>query len=187
MDKEIVLKWVNPTSSNFKEIIINRSLTDFPEGIEDGETVYRDNYPLFKDEDIERNKEYYYRIMVEDFNGNITAGETIKVDSEPFQLIDLELKNENWREVLPEEITIAAGEEYYIEAVGYIEDDEHSREHVSVAPDWTTADAEVADLKYIKGESTYIEAVKPGETIIKAELDPAFGEVTEAQIRVIVE
>ncbi|TDP83061.1 hypothetical protein C7957_1456 [Halanaerobium saccharolyticum] len=187
MDKEIVLKWVNPTSNNFKQVIINRSLTDFPEGIDDGETVYQDNFPLFKDEDIERNKEYYYRIMVEDFNGNITPGETIKVDSEPFQLIDLELKNENWREVLPEQITINAGEEYFIEAIGYIEHDEYSRENVSVAPDWTTTDAEVADLKYKKGESTYIEAVKPGETIIKAELDPAFGEVTEAQIKVIVE
>jgi hypothetical protein len=112
MDQKIVLKWVNPASNNFKEIIINRSLTDFPEGIDDGETVYRDNYPLFKDEDIERNQEYFYRIMVKDFNGNITAGKTIKIDSEPFQLIDLLFKDENCEE-LTEEITLKAGEDFY--------------------------------------------------------------------------
>mgnify|MGYP000423853896 CR=1 FL=1 len=80
-DKQIILRWINPSQESFEKIHIVKKESKFPKNIEDGKKVYEDTFPVFFDKNIEENKTYYYRIFVENSSGDISNGKEISVVS----------------------------------------------------------------------------------------------------------
>lgn len=82
---KVVLKWTNPTDTDFKEIIIVKNDVRTPISITDGTRIY-DGAPIKQYSDIRQtdvSSLYYYKIFTVDEEGNISNGIVCTV-SPPF-------------------------------------------------------------------------------------------------------
>ena len=78
-EKDIALRWINPTDSDFAGIIITRSTTTFPKDSQDGILVFKGLATSFNDADVVDNTTYYYLISTYDKAGNISKGAYLAV------------------------------------------------------------------------------------------------------------
>ncbi len=70
----ITLQWVNPTDSDFNEVVVIRKANSPPADKNDGERVYEGFEPMYCDTDTAIGTTYYYRIMTVDYSGNYSTG-----------------------------------------------------------------------------------------------------------------
>jgi len=77
----VVLRWVNPSITDFIKTIVVRKEGSAPTAIEDGEIVYSGRAPIFKDQNVETGKSYYYLVIVEDAEGRRSEGQQINIIS----------------------------------------------------------------------------------------------------------
>lgn len=61
----ISLTWEAPTSQYFRQVILVRSTTEFPQVPEDGLEVYRGQFEKYLDSDVTANQIYYYSLFVD--------------------------------------------------------------------------------------------------------------------------
>jgi len=61
----ISLSWDAPTSAYFRQVILVRSTTAFPEEPEDGDEIYRGQYENYLDSDVVAGQVYYYSLFVD--------------------------------------------------------------------------------------------------------------------------
>lgn len=73
-DGAIRLGWKNPKDLDFESVRIVRSDKFFPNGINDGKTVYEGRAESFVDSDVENGKTYYYAAFAKDASGNWSSG-----------------------------------------------------------------------------------------------------------------
>lgn len=79
MDNQIILRWINPNQKSFEKVILVRKLNSSPENINDGKQVYKGNFPIYFDKEIASNKEYFYKIFVENSTGRLSDGKTLNI------------------------------------------------------------------------------------------------------------
>ena len=73
-EKDITLKWENPSDLDFKAIRIMRSENFYPAGPLDGKLVYEGTAQQIIDSELEKGKQYYYSIFSRDETGNYSSG-----------------------------------------------------------------------------------------------------------------
>lgn len=80
-EEEIILRWKNYRTEDFKGVRIIRSDRFYPIDIYDGKLIWEGDISSVVDSSIELNKTYYYTIFSRDKNGNYFRGPVIKVSS----------------------------------------------------------------------------------------------------------
>ena len=187
MNQEMFLKWVNPSMTDFEQIVIVRNEEGYPEDIDDGEVVYEGRKPTFNDEYVERGNKYYYLVMVENKAGYLSEGQNISISAEPPELDEIRFRDDDRNFIDENGIIINKNEDIDVRVVGYIQGDENRRnETVDIAPEWEVVDFDIVDIEYNKGPDNKLLALEKGETTINVTLPEEFG-ANEAELKVIVD
>ena len=74
MDRQITLKWQNPTDPDFKAVRIMRNSDFYPQDPEQGTLVYDGRETSFIDTGLTNGKRYYYTAFSYDFSSNFSSG-----------------------------------------------------------------------------------------------------------------
>ncbi len=69
-DKQVVLKWQNPSDSDFVRVLIVRKEGSYPTSRTDGAIIYEGNLQELTDANLDNNKTYYYAIYAYDAKPN---------------------------------------------------------------------------------------------------------------------
>ncbi|HYF04613.1 MAG TPA: hypothetical protein VEA59_00410, partial [Patescibacteria group bacterium] len=77
-NNQTVLNWTNSTDPRVKNVVLVRSISNFPRNPSEGEIVYRGLEQTFIDTTSAPNTEYYYTVFSEDALGNTSLGVPLK-------------------------------------------------------------------------------------------------------------
>jgi hypothetical protein len=91
VNKQVFVRWINPSVADFRQIHVVRKEGAPPTGIEDGDIVYVGNGTMYQDDNIELSKEYFYRVIVEDWDGLFSDGKTISIRTDPWEFTKIEV------------------------------------------------------------------------------------------------
>lgn len=91
VNQQIFLRWINPSVADFRQVHVVRKEATPPTGLEDGEVVYVGNGAMYQDDNIGLGKEYFYRVIVEDWDGLFSNGEVIGIRTDSWELTRMEL------------------------------------------------------------------------------------------------
>ena len=102
----IILSWTNPsnvvingtTLSTFDHVIIVKNEDHCPMSIKDGNTIYSGNGTTCSDNDVIKNKKYYYRFFVYDTNKLCNNNINMIIEN-TFYGVDPILKNNTWEQI----------------------------------------------------------------------------------------
>lgn len=111
VNQQIFLRWINPSVVDFRQVHVVRKEGIPPMGLEDGEVVYVGNGAMYQDDNISLGKEYFYRVIVEDWDGLFSNGEVIGIRTDPWELTEMELH------ACPESVSV--GDTIRVFAYGY--------------------------------------------------------------------
>lgn len=112
IDQQVFVSWINPSVHDFRQTHVIRKEGTPPNGFEDGELVCVGTEALYQDDDIELSKEYFYRVIVEDWDGLFSNGEVISIRTDPWIFTTIRVVAD------PESVSI--GETVDLYAGGYI-------------------------------------------------------------------
>lgn len=183
LERVVALKWTNPPMETFERVRIVRKEGQPPESLEDGLEVYSGRFPVCQDNVVEEGREYHYLVVVEDCYGQLSAGRTISIRTDPPEVDRIELRvQRDGKEVqLENPLTMSVGEEIWFSAVGKTGD-----RTVNIAPRWEVSPGDVVSLKYDHADQNELKALMPGTAEITAYLPDSFG-VQPETLTVIVE
>lgn len=116
VNKQVFVRWINPSVADFRQIHVVRKEGAPPTGIEDGDIVYVGNGTMYQDDNIELSKEYFYRVIVEDWDGLFSDGKTISIRTDPWEFTKIEVH------AYPESVSM--GDTIRLSAFGYTAQDE---------------------------------------------------------------
>ena len=98
-DKQITLKWKNPTESDFVRVLIIRKENSFPTSKDDGEIIYEGTNEEYTDIELDNDKTYYYAIFAYDKKPNYSNILTISAKPEKEKT---SIPNGNGKQTYPE-------------------------------------------------------------------------------------
>ncbi|NMB00324.1 MAG: hypothetical protein GX971_02210 [Firmicutes bacterium] len=162
VNQEVVLRWINPSDEQYHTTHVVRKLGSAPEDIDDGDLVYSGNSPIFQDIGVERDQQYFYRVITESKAGILSEGLTVNVHTYVPPLGELTLFTvKNGYDVFEGDVVeMEVGERI---AVYYRTDIEPYR----IVVNWSL-DEDLARLDDTIGEHASLLAETPGETILWA-------------------
>ena len=181
-EKQVALRWTNPGVENFKNVKIVRKEGSAPEDADDGEVVYEDKFPIFRDFDVERFKNYYYRVIVVGHDGSTTEGEVVNIETIPPQIAEIRFRTFYQGENDVEQIELKAGEEEMVIVSGFDE----NGEYYNIAPDWSFTNPDIVEITRTQTDELGFKVLDEGETQLQASLDDDFGGLT-AILDIVVE
>jgi hypothetical protein len=165
VNQQIFLRWLNPSVADFRQVNVVRKEGTPPMGLEDGEVVYVGNGAMYQDDNISLGKEYFYRVIVEDWDGLFSNGEVIGIRTDSWELTEMELH------AYPESVSV--GDMIYLDAYGYTK----QGERVNALSQWELV-GDIGGISYEfknymsqlddPGCSCIFQATKPGTGVVVA-------------------
>jgi hypothetical protein len=89
VEQQVAIRWINPPTADFRQVHIVRKESVPPTGIEDGDVIYVGSGYMYQDDDIKLGKEYFYRVIVEDWDGLLSDGKTISIRTDPWEFTSI--------------------------------------------------------------------------------------------------
>lgn len=175
--QQVFVRWINPSVADFRQVHVVRKEGTPPVWIEDGEVVYVGSGAMYQDDDVEADREYFYLVIVEDWDGLFSDGQTISIRTDPWEFSRIQ--------IYVEADSVPVGGGFWLRAYGYRTPDER----LDALCRWEL-DGDVGGLSYDKshfssvlnepGCTCFFKATKPGTGVITARKGDLSASVTIA-------